>query len=89
MSNTRVSMLTLKMIEYRVLLEAQYIANEDYTTRKVAKLLGVSKSTAFYDMKYRLKDIDIKLHTEVSAVLQCHKHRRKSRKCIKLAAGLL
>lgn len=61
-----------KNIINRVYEEAKYILKTKETIREIAKVFNVSKSTVHKDLKDRLLEIDDKLYSEVSSVLQYH-----------------
>jgi putative DeoR family transcriptional regulator, stage III sporulation protein D len=56
----------------RVVEETNYILSTGDTIRNIAKIYMVSKSTVHKDLNERLKEINIKLHNEVSNILKYH-----------------
>lgn len=66
-------------IEKRALLAAEIMIKYNATVRKVAKILGVSKSTIHNDLKERLLYIDKGLYRQVRAILERNKQERHIR----------
>lgn len=66
-------------IEKRVILAAEIMIKYNATVRKVAKILGVSKSTIHNDLKERLLYIDKGLYRQVRAILERNKQERHIR----------
>lgn len=56
----------------RILIEVDYILNENMTIREIAKKMNVSKSTVHKDLHERLYDIDNNLFNKVNKILQKH-----------------
>lgn len=56
----------------RVLKEANYIITTGKTVREMASIFGVSKSTVHKDLKDRLLEIDSRVYSEVSKILEYH-----------------
>jgi len=61
-----------KKIIKRVIEEGNYIVRTSKTIREVAHDFNVSKSTVHKDLSQRLLEIDRKLYSEVSKILQYH-----------------
>lgn len=59
-------------IKKRVIEEANIIINTEITLRKLAKHLGVSKSTIHKDMQERLIALDKVLYKKVQKVFKKH-----------------
>uniref|UniRef100_A0A7C5Z0T0 Stage III sporulation protein D n=1 Tax=Caldicellulosiruptor owensensis TaxID=55205 RepID=A0A7C5Z0T0_9FIRM len=66
-------------IEKRALLAAEIMIKYNATVRKVARILGVSKSTIHNDLTERLLYIDKELYRQVRAVLEKNKQERHIR----------
>lgn len=66
-------------IEKRVILAAEIMIKYNATVRKVAKILGVSKSTIHNDLTERLLYIDKGLYRQVRAILERNKQERHIR----------
>lgn len=66
-------------IEKRVILAAEIMIKYNATVRKVAKILGVSKSTIHNDLKERLLYIDKGLYRQVRAILERNRQERHIR----------
>ncbi|ADQ04105.1 hypothetical protein Calow_0522 [Caldicellulosiruptor owensensis OL] len=66
-------------IEKRALLAAEIMIKYNATVRKVARILGVSKSTIHNDLTERLLYIDRELYRQVRAVLEKNKQERHIR----------
>lgn len=66
-------------IEKRALLAAEIMIKYNATVRKVAKILGVSKSTIHNDLTERLLYIDKGLYRQVRAILERNKQERHIR----------
>lgn len=66
-------------IEKRALLAAEIMIKYNATVRKVAKILGVSKSTIHNDLTERLLYIDKELYRQVRAILEKNKQERHIR----------
>lgn len=60
------------LINKRVLEEANIIVNTEITLRKLARRLGVSKSTIHKDMQQRLILLDKDLYIKVQKVFKKH-----------------
>lgn len=56
----------------RILLESNYILNENLTIRQIAKKTNVSKSTVHKDLHDRLCKIDKNLFDKVDNILKKH-----------------
>ena len=56
----------------RILLESNYILNENLTIRQIAKKTNVSKSTEHKDLHDRLCKIDKNLFDKVDNILKKH-----------------
>lgn len=61
-----------KIIERRVLEEANIIINTEITLRDLARRLGISKSTIHKDMQERLITLDKDLYKKVKKVFKKH-----------------
>ncbi len=68
-----------KDIEKRVILAAEIMIKYNATVRKVARILGVSKSTIHNDLTERLLYIDKELYRQVRAILEKNKQERHIR----------
>ncbi|BCS81848.1 sporulation transcriptional regulator SpoIIID [Anaerocellum diazotrophicum] len=68
-----------KDIEKRVILAAEIMIKYNATVRKVARILGVSKSTIHNDLTERLLYIDKGLYRQVRAILERNKQERHIR----------
>lgn len=66
-------------IEKRALLAAEIMIKYNATVRKVARILGVSKSTIHNDLTERLLYIDKGLYRQVRAILERNKQERHIR----------
>ncbi|WPX09422.1 sporulation transcriptional regulator SpoIIID [Anaerocellum danielii] len=66
-------------IEKRVILAAEIMVKYNATVRKVARILGVSKSTIHNDLTERLLYIDKGLYRQVRAILEKNKQERHIR----------
>ncbi|ADQ40149.1 hypothetical protein Calkr_0604 [Caldicellulosiruptor acetigenus I77R1B] len=66
-------------IEKRVILAAEIMIKYNATVRKVARILGVSKSTIHNDLTERLLYIDKVLYRQVRAILERNKQERHIR----------
>jgi len=66
-------------IEKRALLAAEIMIKYNATVRKVARILGVSKSTIHNDLTERLLYIDKELYRQVRAILEKNKQERHIR----------
>ncbi|AEM74337.1 sporulation transcriptional regulator SpoIIID [Caldicellulosiruptor acetigenus] len=66
-------------IEKRVILAAEIMIKYNATVRKVARILGVSKSTIHNDLTERLLYIDKGLYRQVRAILERNKQERHIR----------
>ncbi len=66
-------------IKERARIAGKRIAKRRITLRKVAKELGVSKTTVHKDVSERLRIFDPALHHEVRKVLDHHKKIRAKR----------
>ncbi|WAM33512.1 sporulation transcriptional regulator SpoIIID [Caldicellulosiruptor morganii] len=66
-------------IEKRALLAAKLLIRYNATVRKVAKILGVSKSTVHNDLTWRLYKINKGLYKQVRAILDKNKQKRHIR----------
>ena len=66
-------------IEKRALLAAEIMIKYNATVRKVARILGVSKSTIHNDLAERLLYIDKELYRQVKAILEKNKQERHIR----------
>lgn len=66
-------------IEERALKLANYIVENNDTIRNTASKFGISKSTVFNDVSFRLEKIDLALHRKVNEVLQTNKSERHIR----------
>ncbi|WP_271629360.1 sporulation transcriptional regulator SpoIIID [Caldicellulosiruptor sp. DIB 104C] len=66
-------------IEKRALLAAELLIRYNSTVRKVAKVLGVSKSTVHNDLTHRLNKINKWLYKQVRAILEKNKQERHIR----------
>ena len=58
---------------------AYYIINNGATVRKAAKVFGIAKSTAHYDLTKRLMHFDMLLYTKVQDVFE-NNFKDKSRR---------
>ncbi len=65
-----------KIIQRRVIEEANIIANTDITLRQLARRLGISKSTIHKDMNERLLKLDKNLYKRVKNVFKKHLEMR-------------
>lgn len=68
-----------EIVIQRTYEEANYIIESECTVRAAAKKFGISKSTVFKDMAYRLPQIDKCLAKRVRAVLGMNKAERHIR----------
>jgi len=66
-------------IEKRAVLAAELLIKYNTTVRKVAKILGVSKSTVHNDLTWRLYKINRSLYKEVRTILEKNKQERHIR----------
>lgn len=66
-------------IEKRVILAAEIMIKYNATVRKVARILGVSKSTIHNDLTERLLYIDKGLYRQVRAILERNRQERHIR----------
>ncbi|ADL41920.1 hypothetical protein COB47_0602 [Caldicellulosiruptor obsidiansis OB47] len=66
-------------IEKRTLLAAEIMIKYNATVRKVARILGVSKSTIHNDLAERLLYINKELYKQVRAILEKNKQERHIR----------
>ncbi len=66
-------------IEKRALLAAEIMIKYNATVRKVARILGVSKSTIHNDLTERLLYIDKGLYRQVRAILERNRQERHIR----------
>lgn len=66
-------------IEKRVITAAELLIKYNTTIRKVAKILGVSKSTIHNDLTYRLYKINKRLYSQVRLILDKNKAERHLR----------
>jgi putative DeoR family transcriptional regulator (stage III sporulation protein D) len=67
-------------IEKRVILAAEIMIKYNATVRKVARTLGVSKSTIYNDLTRRLMYIDKGLYRQVRTILERNKQERHIRR---------
>ena len=65
--------------EERVILEANYIADNNATVRGVTKKIGIPKSTVYRDMTVALPQLNKKLYNEVRNILAVNKAERHVR----------
>ena len=56
----------------RIIMESDYIINNNLTIRQIAKLIKVSKSTVHKDLHERLLYIDKDLYIKVDDILKNH-----------------
>ncbi len=63
----------------RVLSVCDYVLKTGKTVREVAKVFGVSKSTIHYDLKFRLRRLDLKKWRGVKKVLDINLKQRHIR----------
>lgn len=68
-----------KLLQSRVIKEAEYILEENKTVRDTAKIFNVSKSTVHKDMQERLKSIDKTLHKKIVKIFKEHTEIRHIR----------
>ena len=47
-----------EILRRRVIEEANILINTGMSVKALSRLIGISKSTIYKDMKYKLKDID-------------------------------
>ncbi|WAM32663.1 sporulation transcriptional regulator SpoIIID [Caldicellulosiruptor naganoensis] len=66
-------------IEKRAILAAELLIKYNATVRKVAKILGISKSTVRNDLTWRLYKINKRLYKEVRTILDRNKQERHIR----------
>ena len=66
-------------IHERVLVEANYMIENQSTIREVAKLVGVSKSTIHRDFIWLLPQLNEKLYLKVKEVMDINKSERHIR----------
>lgn len=60
------------LIIKRVIDEANYMLDTEYTIRDIAKVFNVSKSTVHKDLHERLIDIDFQLYQKINNILKYH-----------------
>lgn len=65
--------------EERVILEANYIADNNATVRGVTKKTGIPKSTVYRDMTLILPQLNKKLYIKVRNILAVNKEERHIR----------
>lgn len=63
----------------RVCEEAQYIIENEATTRQTGRVFGVNKTTVHNDMVRRLPKLDLSLASRVRVVLEKNKQERAMR----------
>lgn len=68
-----------KFIEQRACDAANLLIEENTNIRKVAKKLGVSKSTTHIDLTVRLKEIDYNLFLQAREIISKNKEERAMR----------
>lgn len=56
----------------RIKKETDYLLNDNFTIRKIAKIMKVSKSTVHKDLHERLKDIDLNLYKKADEIFKKH-----------------
>lgn len=56
----------------RILIEVDYILNENMTIREIAKKMNVSKSTVHKDLHERLFYIEVEKYNKVAEILKKH-----------------
>lgn len=66
-------------IDKRILVIAEYIADNKCTVRSAASIFGISKSTVHKDMTTKLKDYNIELYESVRKILDYNKKIRHIR----------
>lgn len=57
--------ITEQMKERIIKVASLYLSDKKCTIRDIAKMVGVSKTTAHLDLTIRLKEIDIRLYRKV------------------------
>ncbi len=62
--------MLIETLDERIVMEAQYIIDNNATIRKTAKAFNLSKSTVHKDVSYKLEYINERLFKEVKAILE-------------------
>ncbi len=65
--------------DYRIIKEADLYINGERTVRKVAKMVGVSKSTVYRDLTELLPSIDQSRYIKVDVIMMKNKRQRHIR----------
>ncbi|MDR1364519.1 MAG: sporulation transcriptional regulator SpoIIID [Oscillospiraceae bacterium] len=67
------------LVEERAIELGNYIAQNKTTVRSAAKMFGISKSTVHKDVSERLRNINLRLYSEVKNILEINKSQRHIR----------
>jgi putative DeoR family transcriptional regulator (stage III sporulation protein D) len=68
-----------RLVEERAVELGNYISQNKATVRNAAKIFGISKSTVHKDVSERLRNINLKLYSEVKNILEINKSQRHIR----------
>lgn len=68
-----------EIYEERIKQEIFYMKEKDYTVRKIAEVMCISKSTVFKDLNERLKNYSLIEYQNIRLILDVHRSTRHMR----------